>query len=157
VTLEQMAIVTQVSGNEAEARRLLAESIDQFRDVGDTWFLSRTLTLAGYLALAVGEVEQAYDLFRQAGQVAVATQAPPNILAALAGLAEWSARGGQPERALEIVLHVLRHPAGTQDAKDRAETLRTELAAQLTPQQVAAIEDRVQAGDFEAMMQEVLG
>ncbi|MCB0176521.1 MAG: tetratricopeptide repeat protein, partial [Anaerolineae bacterium] len=157
VTLEQMAIATQAGGNEAEARRLLAESIDQFRDVGDTWFLSRTLTLAGYLALAVGEADQAYDLFRQAGQVAVATQALPNILAALAGLAEWSARGGQSERALEIVLHILRHPAGTQDVKDRADTLRTELEEQLTPQQVAAVQDRVQAGDFEAMRQDVLG
>jgi tetratricopeptide (TPR) repeat protein len=156
VTLEQLAIAMQASGDEMEARWLLKESIDQFRDVGDTWFLSHALNLAGFFALGVGEDAQAYESFREAGQIAVAAQAPPNILDALAGLAMLFARQGQPEQALELTAHILQNPASGPEAKDRAENLRAELAAQLTPQQMEAVQTEVQADNLEAFVATLL-
>ncbi|MCB0155157.1 MAG: AAA family ATPase, partial [Anaerolineae bacterium] len=156
VTLEQMAIAMQANGDVTEGRWLLQESIDQFRDVGDSWFLSHALNLAGYFALAAADEAQALDSFKEAGHIAVAAQATPNILDALAGLAMLAARQDQPERALELASHILQHPASSQEAKDRAERLRVELGMQLTPPQPEAIHASGQPQSLERIFKAAL-
>lgn len=151
--LERMAVAAQSSGNDEEARRLFDESIALYRDIGDPWSLSRALTLQGHFVLAKGDHPQARESFRQAAQIALAARIDPNALDALAGLAILYERESHPASALGLATHILQHPASTQDAKDRAENLRLALAAQLSPQQLEA----VQAQSFETMVQELLG
>jgi hypothetical protein len=61
---------------------------------------------------------------------------------------------GAAEAGLELLVHVLQHPASTPETKTRAQQLWTELEAQLTPQQIEAAQ--VQAKSFEAVVQELL-
>jgi predicted ATPase/transcriptional regulator with XRE-family HTH domain len=155
MALEQMAAATQAAGNQAEALRLLQESITQFRDVGDMWFLAHALNLAGTFALSDGQIVPARESFLEAGRVALAAQSPPNMLDALAGLAALEAQAGRHERALEMTLRILGHPASTQDARDSAENLRAGLLAQLTPHQIEAAQQRAQTMTLDAFVQEL--
>jgi hypothetical protein len=74
----------------------------------------------------------------------------------MTGMARWSEEHGQLEQALVSAFFVLNHRAATEQTKEAARQLRTELAAQLTPTQVEAI--RAQAGEktFEAVVEDLL-
>jgi hypothetical protein len=52
--------------------------------------------------------------------------------------------------------HVLNHPASSREVKARAERLRVELDAQLSPAQLEAVQARVQARAFAAVVEELL-
>lgn len=51
---------------------------------------------------------------------------------------------GNTELALELALYCLQHPSTGPELTGRAVSLRTELAAQLTPQQIEAARERSQ-------------
>ena len=136
MTLEQLAIATQTSGDLQEARRLLNESLRQFQDIGDMWFLAHVLNLEGTFALAAGERDYARQVFGQAAGIGLANQAPPNVLDALAGLADLEAGSGSLQAALALAFLILANPAGTQAAKDRAARLQSELEARLEPDEI---------------------
>jgi hypothetical protein len=72
------------------------------------------------------------------------------------GIAALRRSQGDNESALELVWHVLQHPACTQDTRDRAEQLRTELAAQLLGEQIGLIRTRAQAKTLDMLTQELL-
>jgi predicted ATPase len=156
-TLEQLAVATRTSGDEKEARHLLKESIKQFRDIGDMWFLGHALNLEGYFALDTGEDHQARESFGQAVKIAFENQSPPNVLGALAGLAALDVKDGRHEQALEMTLFVLAHPAGTQETRSRAEKLRAELEAQLTPEQIQMAQSRARSMTLDSLMQDLSG
>jgi hypothetical protein len=78
-------------------------------------------------------------------------------LDALSGIAALRARQGNIEQAFELALFVLSHRASVQDTKDRAARLRTELETQLTSQQIQAVQARVQAKTFDAIVNDALG
>lgn len=84
--------------------------------------------------------------------MALEVQAIPLALDALIGLAYLAARAGQAEQALELSICVSCHSASTQEAKDRAGQLGLELEAQLTPQEIEAVQARVQVKSFEALV-----
>ncbi|MCI0562451.1 MAG: hypothetical protein MN733_28530 [Nitrososphaera sp.] len=62
-----------------------------------------------------------------------------NALDMLTTLAAVRAQQGLNTAALEMALHILRHLASTQEAKDRAEKLRAAIEAQLSPQQFETV------------------
>ena len=156
-TLEQLAVATRTSGDEKEARRLLKESIKQFQDIGDMWFLSHALNLEGYFVLEAGEERQARESFGQAVKIAFENQSPPNVLGALAGLAALDVKDGRHEQALEMTLFVLTHPASTQETRSRAEKLRAELEAQLTPEQIKAAQSRARSMTLDSLPWDLSG
>ena len=156
-TLEQLAVATRTSGDEQEARRLLKESIEQFHDIGDMWFLIHALNLEGYFALESGEDGQARESFKQALKIAFEHQSPPNVLSALAGLAALEVKDGRYERALEMTLFVLEHPAATQETRSRAEVLRAKLRAQLTSEQVKLAHACARSMTLDSLARELSG
>jgi tetratricopeptide (TPR) repeat protein len=157
MTIEQMAVIAQTDGDVKEARRLVDESIRQFREIGDTWFLAHALNLAGHFALAADEITQAQEGFKQAGSIAYANQALPNILDSLVGLAMLRAKEGCRRRALEMVLFVLDHPSSTWDARERAEKLRAEVEPSLKPNQIEAARARAQSMSLDEIGRELTG
>jgi hypothetical protein len=58
---------------------------------------------------------------------------------------------------LELLMHVVQHPASSQEAKDRAEQLRAELEAQLSAQGIEAARARAGPRTFGAVVEELLG
>ena len=77
-------------------------------------------------------------------------------LESLVGLASLQAKRGDTEQALELLLIVLNHPASVQDTRDRASRFQRELEAQLTRQQIEAVQTRVRARTFEFVVDEIL-
>jgi predicted ATPase/transcriptional regulator with XRE-family HTH domain len=139
-----------------EARALFAASYDAYREIGDLRNLSRVLSHQGYNSLALGDVADAQNLFVAVLRLAREGGYMPFALDALAGLALMWAEDADDERALELVIHILQHPAAKHGAKTRSERLRAELETRLTPQQREDVQTRVQAKTFEAAMDEIL-
>lgn len=124
---ERMAVAAQARGDHAEAHRLFADSVALFDEIGDQWSRARALNLYGRFALEAGEEALAKANFLQAGRAALAAHVVPFVLDALTGLAALQAREGNDAAALEIVQHVLQHPATTYEAKNQAERLRADI------------------------------
>lgn len=99
---------------------------------------------------------QAEQCALEALKTAVEADYNTAALDVLATLAAVRAQQGLSAAALEMALHILRHPASTQDAKDRAEKLRVALEAQLTPRQLEAVQARCQTRSFEVVVTEML-
>ncbi len=145
VAIEQLAQVSHALGREADAQRYFAEGLALYQAIGDDRSLARLLNNMAAISLARGDEDEAQTLFTKALQNALEATALPIALDALAGLSAIRARQGDDETALALALAVARHPASTQGAVARAGQLQCELAARLTPEQVAGAEAQAQA------------
>lgn len=142
VALSELGQVRQALGDHVEALRLLEESVTLLRELGEHWSTLRALNSLGAAALAAGAPAESRAAYSAALTLAWKRQALPDVLAALGGLAQCSARQGSGEdvqqAALRTFFFVVNHPAATQQLKDEACQLKMELAAQLRPEQVEA-------------------
>lgn len=121
-----------------EARALFASSLEVFRENGDLRNVARVLNHRGFVALALGDFAEAQESFTAVLRLARAGGYIPFALDALAGLAVLWAKNSNTERALELVMHILQHPAAAHEAKLRARQLHAELESRLTPDQLQA-------------------
>jgi hypothetical protein len=83
-------------------------------------------------------------------------QALPEVLEVMVGMARWAASQGAAEQALVNAMFVLNHPAATEQTKEAARQLRTELEALLTSKQIHAAQGRVEAITFEEIVGEAI-
>ncbi len=154
--MEQLAQVTFAMGNLTEANNLCQETIALYRELGDLWNLSRVLSQMGYLKLAGGNESQAKTCFIEALALAYKGHLSANAVDALAGIATAQAQGKMKTSALEIIVHILRHPTTTREAKSRAESLRAELEADLTVEQIKSTQAQAERKSFEKIVEELL-
>ncbi len=154
--LNQLGLVAYALGEYAQAQRLLRDSIALFKEIGDRWSMAGTLDDLGKVSFALSAYDEAKRYFLEALKTAIEAQTVPLALDTLVGLATLLSREGTIERALELLAHVLNHPASMKETRDRAERLRAEWEAQLTPQQVEAVQARAQARTFKAIVEEIL-
>ena len=105
---------------------------------------------------ALGNDTEAERGWRESLRMATEIHRAPVVLEALAGLASLRAKKGDKEYALELLLIILNHPASIQETRSHAEQLRIELEAQLTSQQVKAVQARANAKTFETVVDEIL-
>jgi len=155
-TLDGLGLLAQAT-NPHEARSFFSASCEVFRDIGDPRSLSRVLNHQGYNFLTIGDAGEAQKSFIAVLRMARAGSYLPYTLDALAGLAIIWAASAASERALELASCVLQHPAATHEARTRAEQLRSELALQLTPQQVESAQTRVQLRSLDQVVDQILG
>jgi thioredoxin-like negative regulator of GroEL len=66
-------------------------------------------------------------------KLSLASQALPQVIEAVAELADCFARQGRAKEALELILPVLQHPAQTKVTKQRVLKLRSMIEAQFAP------------------------
>jgi hypothetical protein len=71
-------------------------------------------------------------------------------------VAALQAEEGNLEAALEMVMHVLQHPAHTQGVHSQAESLRANLESDLTAEQIDLIRARAQDKTQDALVRELL-
>src|SRR5262245_57050675 len=154
--LLELGVLTLRQGQPSEAQSHLRESVVLLRELGDRWSTARALNYLGDASIALGEDTEAQRCFLEALRTAVAAQALPVALEALAGTAAVRVRAGASEAALELLTQILRHPSSSQETKARAEQLRAELERQLSPEQWDAAQARACAKSFETVVQETL-
>lgn len=152
---EGLGLVARAT-NPKEARNLFGASCDVFREIGDLRSLARALNHQGYNSLALDDAADAQNSLTEALRLARESSLTPFVLDALVGLALTLAKNSNADRALELVIHAMQHPATTYDAKSRAEILYAELESRLTQQQFKEAQARTQAKTFDDVVDEVL-
>ena len=149
LVLEQLALAAQAKGDLATAEQLFEASVILFREIGDPWSLARMLTSWGDFRRSLGELTQAAEYIRQAIKLALNARAFSVALNALVLLAQIYAQEDQASSALEITIHVIEHPAGTEDARTSAHELRLDLESTLSSNEVEAAYKRARAETLE--------
>jgi tetratricopeptide (TPR) repeat protein len=154
--LRSLGRISQKLGETERARALLQQSVSQFREIGDRTLMADTLVDLGVVTRTSGAKSDAKKYLLDALRMSIETQTNHTALQALLEVAVMEMNEGKTELALELVTYYLRHASTDQEAKDRADSLRAELAVQLTPQQVEAAEARARAKTLERLAQEIL-
>lgn len=135
----------------------LDSSAQLFKHIGQAWNYSRALKDLAFAYDGRGDTLRANDCFLEALRVAMSAQILNIATEALLGLALLRGRAGEVDRACEWLTLVIDHVASTQETKERAAALRENLAAQLTPDRLAAAQTRARTTSFVAVVDEVLG
>jgi predicted ATPase/transcriptional regulator with XRE-family HTH domain len=151
-----LGAVAQAQGEHQQAVATYRKSVETFAELGGRYYMVQGLAEMGRSLFALGNEAEAQRLWRESLRIATEIHGTPVALEALAGFASLQAKQGNTQRALELLLIVLNHPASFQETKSRAAYLRAELEARLTRHQIEATEARVQVTNFEAAAAEVL-
>ena len=155
-TLKWLGLISHKLGETHRAETLLRQSISQFREIGDRTLVADALVNLGVVTHASGAESEAKQHLLEALRMAAETQTHHTALRALMKIAVIEMQEGNTELALELVTHCLQHPSAKREVTDPAESLRAQLVAQLTSQQIEAAEARAQARTLEYLAQETL-
>jgi predicted ATPase/transcriptional regulator with XRE-family HTH domain len=137
------------------AESLIRESVALFKEDGDQLLLASTLVDLGNILNERDAESDSQNAFQQALQIVVRIQATPIALCALTGIAALHAKNGATERAYELATYCWQHPSSNWQTKDRAERLRADLEARLTPEQIEAARSRAQSMTLDSLAQEL--
>jgi predicted ATPase/transcriptional regulator with XRE-family HTH domain len=151
-----LGIVAQEQGQHAEAVKMLRANLETSLELGARQDAARALVEMGRSVFALGNEAEAERIWREALRTATETRGSGWALEALIGISRLQAKRGDSERALELLLIVLKHPATIPGTRERADQLRGEIESQLTSQLVERAQARAQAKTFEEVVGEVL-
>lgn len=140
----------------AEAAYLFSESAALFKELGARWSLVWVLNHWGYAATAQANYIDARQKFLEALELGLTVPVLPGALMALGGMALVWARQGNACRALVLARHVLIHPASSNHTRVETQSLSTELTAQLSPEQLKAVETQFAEESFDDLVAEIL-
>ncbi|MEP7358553.1 MAG: tetratricopeptide repeat protein, partial [Anaerolineales bacterium] len=118
--LQGLGRISHALGEYAPARSYFEESLGLSREIGDLGSVAQCLTRLGHTLLALDEPVLVRRCFVEAIALARESQAIPIILDAVVGEAERLALTNDEPAALALLVHVLDHPAATQEARDYA-------------------------------------
>jgi hypothetical protein len=135
---------------------MFQESLNVSLEMGEKWIMQQSLVNLGFSKFALREVTEAQVCFLRALRLAAEANLIPCILDCLAGIAWIYAGQGKEDVAMDLVVRVEKHPAVTQETKDRVIQLRGELEAQLTEQQVKTVQARADANTFDDVVGDLL-
>jgi predicted ATPase/DNA-binding XRE family transcriptional regulator len=151
-----LGLIAQTLGDHQQAVTRFRQSLTTLSELGARQDVARLHTELSWSLFAQGDDAEAARGWRAALRMAGETSGTFIALEALVGLAMLQAKQGDIGQASALLLMVLHHPASMQATKQRAERLQRELAAQLTSQQVEAVQAYVQTKSFEAVVDEIL-
>jgi predicted ATPase/DNA-binding SARP family transcriptional activator len=126
--LNHLGDTAAAQADHAEARRCYQQSLSLFRSIGSGAGAATSLAKLGYTELAAGEAAAGRAYFYEALQTAWRAQSLPRTLDAIAGIATAMA-ADDPGHARVLAALVRRHPAATQESRDRAGELLGRLLA----------------------------
>ncbi|MRR12804.1 tetratricopeptide repeat protein, partial [bacterium] len=113
--------VERKRGDHAAARALYEEALDLARAVGSVYVTGLLEGNLAYLAASCGRTREAVTHARAALAACRETGSWTVGLPVLVAMAEVAASEGDPERALELLGHVLGHPGNRQDHRVEVE------------------------------------
>jgi tetratricopeptide (TPR) repeat protein len=127
-------------GEYSEAKQLYQESLTIFREIGNQLGIITSLTNLGNISCALGEYQEAWRLFQSALKLALANRVTPKVLDVFAGVAELWLKEEKTQRALEILVLIVNHPASSKENQDRAVRLLSDLMPQLSAEMMSLTE-----------------
>jgi len=151
-----LGLVAQSQGQHSQALDAFHKSMDTFGELGAQWDIARVLADMGRSVFALGEDSQAERIWCDALRLSKEIQALLIELEVVLGIANLRAKRGEIETALELLLVVLDHPASVQETKNRAAQLHRQLEDQLSPQEIAAIQQRAVSRTFSSIVEYIL-
>jgi predicted ATPase/DNA-binding SARP family transcriptional activator len=140
----------------AVAEETLRESLVRYEAIGHRYGVASALCHLGYvLCAAKGDRRaEAGDKLQQALAIALEIDARPvtlNVLVALATLLGTApTESSNLAQAVELSTQALHHPAGEWETKERARRLLDQLASRLSPEALAAAQERGAARRLDA-------
>lgn len=159
MALRELGNVAGEMGNRREAAALFQDSLRLAREIDEHWSLLQALNCLGASRLALNDLDGARDAFQEGLRMAWEMQALPDVLAALAGLAEWTTRRAaideQLQAALTAALFVLNQAATAPKSREAALRLRAELEGRLEPAQIRAAWDAGETISLEDLVAQV--
>lgn len=139
-----------------EARRLCQESLTILQKIGHRYGVAATLDSLGSIATAMEAYLEAWRYFQQALRMADDVGAMPLVLEILVSMATLLAKRGAVRRAAELASFVAQWKGGERHSQARAEHLLTELAPELSPDQLALIQERADRKKAHDLIEEIL-
>lgn len=158
-----------------QAKALIQQSVSQLGEIGDTMLIAMSLVDLGVATRASGVYDESKAYFLEALQTAAESKTWVVVLNALTEIATTELEVGAWEWALEIVMLCQQHSSTNREGSDqpkfesqrrfgrwgqhrytRLKRLRAELEAQLTPLQVAEIEERASVRTLNSLVRELL-
>jgi predicted ATPase/DNA-binding XRE family transcriptional regulator len=143
MALHHLGLVAYAQQEYQEAVYLFGETLALLRTTGTQWEIARTITQLGMSLAALGQTAQAEAAYREALTTAMAAQALPDTLHALAGLAALRADEHRYEAALELVVYIQQQAASRTETRTYSANLQAAIAPKLSRAQVAAVEERM--------------
>lgn len=143
-------------GEYTAVKQLYHEGLAIRREIGNQFGIAYSLSRLGNVACALQQFEESKHRFQEALRIAMDIQAVSLAVGILAGIAALLIAEGEKERALELLLLALHHPAADGETKDRAERLLSELTPELPRQVIAAAEERAAGKDLAAIVEDML-
>ena len=123
----QMGVLAFQKGDLLSATEELKKSLAIFNDLGLLWDIAATLIHLGKVVIASEDYCEAERLLKQAIRISLEMQVMPQAIDAGLELADCFVHQCKNEEAMELLLSVMEHPAGTEGAKQRAEELRSRI------------------------------
>jgi predicted ATPase len=151
-----LGAVAQALGEHRRAVEWFIKAVDTFTELGGRFYIGQGLAQMGRSQFALGHDDEAVRSWRESLRIAAEIHGMPVLLESLVGIASLRVKRGNARSALELLLVVLNRPAGDQDIRNRAEAMRLELEARLTPQQIADAQTQAQKQSIDQIVGQVL-
>jgi len=151
-----LGAVAQAQGEHRRAADLFLKAVDTFMELGGLFYIGQSLAQMGRSLFALGNDIEAEHIWRESLRIAAEIRGMPVVLEALVGIASLRAKSGEMQSAFELLLIALNHPACDQETKNRADHLRAELEAQLTPIQIETVQTHAREKTLESIVEEIL-
>ncbi|MBN1217800.1 MAG: tetratricopeptide repeat protein [Anaerolineae bacterium] len=142
--------------NHLKAKQLYQESITIYRQIGIKSGLLNTLGNLGEVCYELGEHAQARQHLREALQIACNTDAIPAALKSLVCLVPLLVQEGKTMQSLELLAFVMAHPANIHDIQAQAVSLFAKLSADLSSEEIVAVQTRGKTRQLDAVAAEIL-
>jgi len=151
-----LGAVAQAQGEHRRAADLFLKAVDTFMELGGLFYIGQSLAQMGRSLFALGNDIEAEHIWRESLRIAAEIRGMPVVLEALVGIASLRAKSGEMQSAFELLLIALHHPACDQETKNRADHLRAELEAHLTPIQIETVQAHAREKTLESIVEEIL-
>ena len=154
-SLGNLGDVAYELGEYREAIELQQEKLTICREIGNRRGAASSLSSLGRAKSALEQVPESKRCFCEALKGAMEIRAAPVAVDALVGIANLLGKGGEIEKALELLAFAIQEPAASKDTKERAEYLRSQFISELPPQTVESIEERGKGRELEEIAEEI--
>jgi tetratricopeptide (TPR) repeat protein len=157
-SLNNLGLLAYEQGQYAEARDILLESLALQEQLGDQYEIANCLANLGLTWRALTEYQEARRTFLKALRFAVEIGATALVLEIIAGMATLMllSKPEENQKAAQLLAFVERHPNSETLTKKRAERRLAELAAQLSPKELASVRQVGETSDLELIVAEII-